>query len=375
MRSELDETVEGIKVVNKPTRKTLTSEKKYLDYHQSKANLIKWLVNEGKSPDRVEGYAKATVRQVSQKTDQFYRWQWDETGRYTTSITTGDADEYVDSLIYDDKEYTNSHLAGVQKCLKRVFKWQRHCRGSDEEWDPDRTFSESATKPRDYLTMDERKKIREAALEYGSIPSYDGVTPEERDRWKSHLAQRFEKPKSEVTPDDWERANGWKIPSIVWVSLDAGLRPIEVERAVTSWVDTENAVLRIPKGDSSKNRDNWTVGLTERTAAALDRWLDEREMYDQYEDTDDLWLTRQANSYNSQSLRYVLHQLCDIAGISTENRSMSWYSIRHSVGTFMTREEDLAAAQAQLRHKSPDTTMQYDSTPVEDRRDALDKMG
>jgi integrase len=54
---------------------------------------------------------------------------------------------------------------------------------------------------------------------------------------------------------------------------------------------------------------------------------------------------------------------------------MSWYTIRHSVGTYMTREEDLAAAQAQLRHTSEQATMKYDQTPVEDRRDALDRMG
>jgi integrase len=54
---------------------------------------------------------------------------------------------------------------------------------------------------------------------------------------------------------------------------------------------------------------------------------------------------------------------------------MSWYSLRHSTGTYMTREEDLAAAQAQLRHRSPQTTMQYDQAPVEDRQDALDRMG
>jgi integrase len=71
----------------------------------------------------------------------------------------------------------------------------------------------------------------------------------------------------------------------------------------------------------------------------------------------------------------VIGKLCEIAGINTDNRHMSWYSIRHSVGTYMTREEDLAAAQAQLRHKSPETTMKYDQTPVEDRRDALDRMG
>jgi site-specific recombinase XerD len=107
----------------------------------------------------------------------------------------------------------------------------------------------------------------------------------------------------------------------------------------------------------------------------LDRWLDERECYDKYDETDTVWLTRESNPYDSSALRYVIDKLCDIAGIDTEHREMSWYSIRHSVGTYMTREEDLAAAQAQLRHKSPETTMKYDQTPVEDRRDALDRMG
>ena len=69
-----------------------------------------------------------------------------------------------------------------------------------------------------------------------------------------------------------------------------------------------------------------------------------------------------------------LHQLCDEAGIETANRKMSWYTIRHSVGTYMTREEDLAAAQTQLRHKSRKTTMKYDQVPIEDRRDALERI-
>ena len=137
----------------------------------------------------------------------------------------------------------------------------------------------------------------------------------------------------------------------------------------------ENQVLRIPESESSKNRDNWIVGVTDRTASALERWLDERGQYDRYEDSSALWLTREGNSYNSNSLRYVFHRLCDIANIPTENRKMSWYAIRHSVGTYMTREEDLAAAKAQLRHKSVQTTVKYDQAPVEDRRDALDRMG
>lgn len=63
------------------------------------------------------------------------------------------------------------------------------------------------------------------------------------------------------------------------------------------------------------------------------------------------------------------------AGDQIENRQMSWHAIRHSVGTYMAHEEDPAAAQAQLRYKSVETTMKYDQTPVEDRREALDRMG
>lgn len=157
--------------------------------------------------------------------------------------------------------------------------------------------------------------------------------------------------------------------------MDAGLRPVEVERGTVAWVDTANLLLRIPKQDSAKSREHWIVSLRDRTVTFLDRWIDEREQYSRYDSTDGLWLTREENPYSSQSLRYLLHRLCEIAGIETDNRQMSWYSIRHSVGTYMTREEDLAAAQAQLRHKSAQTTMKYDQTPPEDRRDALDRMG
>lgn len=41
----------------------------------------------------------------------------------------------------------------------------------------------------------------------------------------------------------------------------------------------------------------------------------------------------------------------------------------------MTREEDLAAVQAQLRHKSEQSTMKYDQAPVKDRRDTLGTIG
>ena len=156
--------------------------------------------------------------------------------------------------------------------------------------------------------------------------------------------------------------------------MDAGLRPIEVGRAKVSWVDLGNAVLRIPKEESSKNTENWTVPLLDRTATFLKKWLEERHQYDRYAGSDRLWLTREANPYTTQSLNHVMKRLCEIAGIDRTHRKVTWYSIRHSTGTYMAREEGLGAAQQQLRHKSERTTMKYDQAPVEDRQDALDKI-
>lgn len=362
---------DGIPLVPKPSQRRL-NDRQQQDYETHRKNLLEWLHTMGKNPDRGKGYSHSSLKNTAYRLDQFYRWAWDK-GGYTTNITTDHGTVYLEHL--KEADTTEANKRKVLSALKRLFKWKIYEQGADE-WDPEISFSPgSTTQPREYLTKDERTKIREAALEYGSVPSYNDLTPRERDRWKRYLAQRFGKEKSDITPDDWEKANGWKIPSMVWVSLDTGLRPIEVERASISWVDTQNGMLRIPKEDSSKNRDNWYVGLTERTANALRWWLRERENYEMYRETDSLWLTREENPYQSQSLRYLLKRLCNIANIPTENRKMSWYAIRHSLGTYMTAERDLKAAQSQLRHKSPQTTMRYDQTPIEDRKEALERIG
>lgn len=365
-------TLEEISLVTEPSANFL-NERQRTDYRSERKACLRWLLAVGKDPEKAEGYALGTVRPRASRMDQFYRWVWDEEGGYTTQITHNHADEWMQELAYQD--YSDAHRSCCQKAAQMVFKWRAHERGG-EIWEPQIRFSSGGktTTPRDYLTREERRLIREASLEYGSVPRYSNLTPDQRDRWRAYLAQRFEKPKTDVTPDDWDRANNWKIPSLVSVSLDAGLRPIEVERAVVSWVDLQNGILRIPKEQSSKNTEHWRVGLSEHSIKMLDRWLEQRETYARYDGRDELWLTREANTYGSAALRRVLHKLCEIAGIDYENRQMSWYSIRHSTGTYMTREEDLAAAQAQLRHKTPETTMKYDQAPIEDRQDALNRM-
>lgn len=344
-------------------------------YREHRRKIAEWLLNLGKQPEKATGYADATVKTRMHRLDKFYRWVWKQEDQYTETITTAHADQWMKHLAHQD--YASSYKACCQKAVKTLFNWQNWEHGADIDWDPVITYSDTSgtDNPRDFLTREERRQIREASLEHGSIPHYNSLTPEEREEWKTYLAQRFEKPKTQVTKADWDRANSFKTPSLVWTAMDAGLRPIEVERAKVSWIDLDNGVLRIPKQESSKNTENWTVSLLDRTVYFLEEWLAERATRDRYQDSEKVWLTRRRNGYRSHSLNYLLGNLCETAGIDTEHRELTWYSIRHSVGTYMAREEGLAAAQAQLRHKSEKTTMKYDQAPVEDRKDALNRMG
>jgi site-specific recombinase XerD len=370
---DTDDISDEIKIVPDKTEARLT-QKQYVDYRSYRESLTKWLLHFGKNPEKAEGYSSETLKVRLYRMDKFMRWVWDEEDGYTTDVTTEHADEFVKELAYSEESEVS--CSNYVKALKMLFKWKRHERHG-EDWDPKISFRSDtgAHNPREYFTREERKKLREASLEYDSIPRYRSLSQDERDEWLTYLSQRLGKPKADLTREDWKKANSWKVPSLVAVSLDTGLRPVEVKRAVTSWVDVQNGVLRIPKEDSSKNVDNWVVGLRSKTSEVLERWLEERKEREMYNDTEKLWLTSYGNPYESPSLIRLLEKLCEIANIDTEDRKISWYNIRHSTGTYMVREEDLASAQAQLRHKSEETTMKYDQAPVEDRKSALERMG
>jgi len=368
--------IDGIVLVTKDAEHFL-NQRQLTDYKEHRRTLIKWMLNLGKDPKKAEGYAWDTVRQRAYKLDQFYRWVWQEEDGYTLGITTEHADDYTEALVYgevgEQEETGNAHKSDVQKSIKTLFKWHNWTKDKDIDWEPDISFSSNSDthQIKDYLSDSERRKIKEAALEYGSIPHYNSITPEERDRWKTHLAQRFGKKKADIGPEDFERANGYKYVSIVWATMDAGFRPIEIGRAKTSWLDLENGLFRIPKEESSKNTDNWTVSIGERTANILRKWIAERENYEKYRDTDALWLTKYDNPYSSKSLNDLLDNLREAAGIP-ERRDMSWYSIRHSVGTKMNEDQGPGAVQQQLRQRSYEMAVRYDQAPAGKRKETVD---
>lgn len=353
----------------------LLSDKELLDYKDEREAFAKWLLIEGKDPDEAIGYNSSTSKRTMYRVAYCERAIWRDHDQYISTLNHGHANQYLEGLAYSEK--SQSHKNSCLHSLKRYFKW-RHYEYGEDKWEPARSFESNGNgqKPQDYFTKDERYKIRQASLQIGETPAYSTVKchEERRERFKPYLAEYHDKPIDDIGIDDW-RVDSWKLTTIVWTSLDAGFRPAEVGKAKTDWLDLDNNRLLIPKEDSTKNEGNWEVALHPKTSKALNRWLHERDHYPKYDDTNKLWLTSHNGPYGPSSLRRLIRRVCEDIGIDIENRKVSWYSIRHSVGTYMTDDRDLASTKEQLRHKRAETTMKYDAAPAEDRTDSLTRMG
>lgn len=339
------------------------------DYQTWKRDLLEWLHFEGKDPDRLRGYSEDTLRQTNYKIDQVMRWLWNQRG-YTTELSPEDADQLMKEL-GRYSEYTDANLNNFVKAIKRIFSYYNHEKGKRIEWECNIDLNEPSVTNRDYFKKEEFRALYEAALAHGTVKHYHSCSPEERAELKSYLAQRFEKSKEDVGPDDFGQANSMKIPSLVSVSLDCGLRPVEVGRATVDWVNFEDNTLDIPQEDSSKNEDNWKCVLSNKSVRALQTWLDERSRYEKYAGREELWLNGKGNPYGSTSLNYLLDQLIERAGIQPAGRDLSWYSIRHGVATVWADEENIHDAQEQLRHKKVETTLGYAHSGTASRHNSV----
>lgn len=350
-----------------------------VDYNEHRRALIEWLDARGKNPEKHNGYSDQVVSNYAYRIDKFYRWVWTEYQGYTTQITDEHADEYIDAFAKDRFQkdngdtYSGSHKRKTANAIEAMFEWRARERGG-KSWSPNVTFSEGTANQADPFNKREQQMLREAALELDTIPAYNDLSPDARDRWKGYVAQKLGKPKANVSPDDWDRLNkSWELPSLILTALDTGMRPIGIERMNMNWLHLDKGEIEVPPSEIIKDGANTSMVLRDQTVKALRRWKEERETYAKYDDSDAVWLNRKGNRYNSDTLNYLLDKLCAEAEVSQENRKITWYSIRRTVGTYLISEGDLAQAQAQLRHKKPTSTMRYAESPPEERRDSLDK--
>jgi len=300
------------------------------------------------------------------------KWVW-STEEQRIEITAEYGDKIntaleTDSLRRFDGERYGS---GTKRKFNDVLRNWFHFQGV--EWEPEFTFSDDAPRNQpDPFRKDELKQIWEASLTYKSIPSYNNLSPDERDRWKAHLAQEFGIPKEDVRPADWDRINNcWKIPSLIRTARSQGWRPDLVGRLEVDWYDPDEKTIYIPEGEAPKNDASWRAELTAEGAQTLDKWLMQRELRELYDGRDEIWLTREGNPYSSGTLNDLLRNLLEEAGIEDRGRNLVWYSFRHAIGTFLYAEyKDREIVAEQLRQKSKEAASKYIHPVPELKREA-----
>ncbi|MFP9191122.1 tyrosine-type recombinase/integrase [Natrialbaceae archaeon A-CW1-1] len=357
------------------------NEKQRIVYDERMEQFETWLLQEGKDPIKYEGYAEQTVSNDLVRLNQFFVWVWNQEGEFTFDPSTEVADEYIKDLARNHilknngEPYAESSKRKMANTVEKLFLWKVEG-DADEAWKSPVTFENDSHNPPYFFDRKERQSLREAVLEYKTIPAYSDLTPQGRDRWRIQLAQRTGTKKTEITPEYWVKYNtSFEIPTLIYVALDAGLRPCEVEKASTKWLQLDKNAMHIPKEDSSKNEDNWTIYLKDTTVGLLKRWLSEREARSKYDGTDALWLNREGNPFNSRTLNPLLRNLCEEAGIPLENRKIVWYSIRHSTGTYLASETaDLKQVMLQLRHKTLEATLRYIHSDPEARKRSVENL-
>ncbi|MBP1986194.1 tyrosine-type recombinase/integrase [Halolamina salifodinae] len=344
------------------------------DYRDFKRELLSWLATYGKNPEKHEGLAETTLESTHYKLETVFRWLWRYESQYTTRFTPEHANKFIRVLDQSDGMIDSTVLHHA-KDIQRYFRFSNYVRGTEYEWEVDIELSQSNGDERDYLRRSAFEPLYQAALDHSSVKGYHSVSPEERSELKTFVAQRLGIPKEKVGPDEFKQANSWKYPSMISVTLDTGLRPIEVGRAKVSWVNLEDNELNIPKEESTKNEAHWNCAIKKRTAKTLRRWLDERASLEKYDGREELWLTQKSSQYGSKSCNALLHRVIDNGDVPIpEHRDISWYSIRHGVATYWANHVGPHHAKEQLRHKSLNTTMKYLHSDAETRNSAVEQI-
>ncbi|MDS0258679.1 site-specific integrase [Haloarcula sp. S1CR25-12] len=350
------------------------NERQEVIFESTLEDFRRYLKSEGKNPRKEIGYSEQSIGTRVSRVLQAIEWVW-RNDRISTEISPEQADEVIEALATDEfrrrdgDRYAEGSKRKISNALVNWFRFN----GSD--WEPDITFNdEPAKNAADPFTKAEVKLLWDTSLTYKSIPMYNNLTPDERDRWRRHLAQVIGKPKSEVKPADWDKVNkNWKYPSLIATERSAAWRPALINRMKVDWYDADGKKIIIPAEHAVKNDTEWTQYLSDQAAQALDSWLEQRSNSSNYDDTGHMWLTRKGNPYKSNTLNYLLDNLIEEAGINHQGRKLCWYSFRHSLGTYTYEEKtDLDIVAEVLRQNSTSSASRYVHPTKELQRSAAD---
>lgn len=340
-----------------------------------------WLRDCGENPSRNKSMSPSGAQNYHARIDQLYRFVLDFDDLQTERrLTHEQADELIWRLDQDEiltqsgDAYSESSKRKFANALQKYFEWLHDEDLTAERWEPNVVFTDGEPESADSLSFEERHEIREAALEYSSLPAYYETPAAERDRLNAVVAQRLGKPKDAVTKRDWKAADtSAKVGSLVAVTLETGMIPIEIQHASVDWYNPRKQVFVIPKEFAAKSRPTTELPLTDATAEVFSEWLRERRHLAAYDETTRNWLNQRGNPYTSGNLCYLVRQLCRDAGIHIEDRKIVWYSLRYNLGHTFEEIGDISATKDQLRNQYLETTKNiYGETATEKRRYTLE---
>lgn len=334
-----------------------------------------WMLEKGEDQVKEEGLNEATAGNYIDRLDQLHREANKLLGFEGHTIGPDQAEELLLLLAGDTITKQNGESCSdtskrkFANALQKHLQWQYYEEDLDYEWKPKIKFSDKNHTQAAEFTYEELVHLSKKAKSYGKLPSYYETPPEERDELKGLVAQRLGKPKENTNRDDWRRADqGVKYSSLISVGYDAGLTPKEVGKAKIGWYKPERQVLEIPSEAASKERIKEIISLSDESAEAMSKWIQERRHLEKYDGTNALWLNREGNPYASGSLSRIICKLCEKADIPDKDRPIRWYSLRHTLGRHMKSDGSLSQTNDQLRHDTFETTeTTYGNSAAEER--------
>jgi integrase len=334
-----------------------------------------WMLEKGEDQVKEDGLSENTAGNYIDRLDQLHREAIKLFGFDGQIIGPDQAEELLlllarDTITKQDGEsYSDTSKRKFANALQKHLQWQYYEEDLDYEWKPKIKFSDKNHTQAAEFTYEELVHLSKKAKSYGKLPSYYETPPEERDEPKGLVAQRLGKPKENINRDDWRRANqSVKYSSLISVGYDAGLTPKEVGKAKIGWYKPERQVLEIPSEAASKERIKEIISLSDESAEAMSKWIQERRHLEKYDGTNALWLNREGNPYASGSLSRIICKLCEKADIPDKDRPIRWYSLRHTLGRHMKSDGSLSQTNDQLRHDTFETTeTTYGNSAAEER--------
>jgi integrase/recombinase XerD len=225
------------------------------------------------------------------------------------------------------------------------------------------------------IQKDARKKTRakgQRAISDGSINNY--LTVVKMDRLIHFVKLKtLKKVRSVLTPEEIDAflkfkpsgINETRLKCLITISLDCGLRLMEVRKLKKENIDLDNLLLKIFSGKGRKQR---LVPFSEELRKVVYRYMRDNSqlIVDGF-----LFGTSGKKLYSQRNISRDLTNLCAKLGL----RHITFHQLRHTFATeYLKRGGDLMKLKRIMGHSTISTTQIYEHMQTEDLQEGFDRL-